>query len=86
MSNKLEDLLEQEDNWSSVLYRMDAEGLHYCFKNYSSFSEIEDDKFHQLRKQYLDVANQLETYVSYKLNEVREDINNFNIEDDKNDN
>jgi hypothetical protein len=81
--SKIDRLLEEEENWSMVNYRMDAEGFHYCFKHYSSFEEIEDEKFHGLRKRYLEVANHLETYVRYKLTEIREDINNFNEDEDE---
>jgi hypothetical protein len=75
--SKIDELLEKEENWSMVNYRMDAEGFHYCFKYYSDFDEIQDEKFHELRKRYLETANHLETYVEYKLNEIREEINNI---------
>ena len=42
---------EEYENWQMVRYRMDDEGLEYCFKHYSTFEEIEDEKFHKLRKE-----------------------------------
>lgn len=60
---------EEKENWEMVAYRMHAEGFHYCFVNYSSFSEIKDEKFHQLREAYLQVATKLENYVKVKLDE-----------------
>lgn len=59
---------EEMENWENVSYRMREEGFHYCFKHYSSFSEISDEKFHQLRLAYLKSANELEKYISEKLN------------------
>jgi len=47
---------------------MEAEGFHYCFEWYSTFEEIEDEKFHELRLAYLKAANELENYVYSKLN------------------
>jgi len=62
--------LEIED-FKCVKYRIRSEGFHYCFKHYSDFSEIEDERFHQLRKQYLAIAEELETYINTKAEEIR---------------
>jgi guanylate kinase len=48
---------------------MGAEGFHYCFRSYSSFEEIMDEKFHELRKTYLSISSQLEEYVKSKVEE-----------------
>jgi len=48
---------------SDVKYRMEEEGIDYCFRCYSSFKEINDEKFHRLRNAYLDAAEALERYV-----------------------
>jgi len=61
--------MEHYNDWESVAYRMEAEGFHYCFKHYSTFEEIEDEKFHELRLAYLKAAYELENYVDIKLNE-----------------
>jgi len=60
--------MEHYNDWESVAYRMEAEGFHYCFEWYSTFEEIEDEKFHELRLAYLKAANELENYVYSKLN------------------
>ena len=57
---------EQLEYFQSVQYRMKEEGFHYCFKHYSSFTEIKDEEFHNLRKKYLEAAAQLEEYVNKK--------------------
>jgi hypothetical protein len=75
---KLDKLYEEEENWSMVQYRMNSEGLHYCFKHYSSFDEIQDEKFHKLRKKYLRISKELEEYVKNKLENTQELISNFN--------
>ena len=45
---------EELEDWQMVQYRMDVEGIEYCFKHYSSFKEIKDDEFHKLRLQLLE--------------------------------
>lgn len=54
---------EESKRWQRVACRMDDEGMHYCFKYYSSFEAIEDPEFHRLRESYLAAAEALETYV-----------------------
>jgi hypothetical protein len=49
---------------------MKQEGLHYCFKHYSSFKEIDDEKFHELREKYLEIAQELEQYITNKTKEA----------------
>lgn len=68
----VEDLLEEFQN---VRYRMDAEGFHYCFDSYSSFTEVEDEKFHQLRMAYLESAKKLQEYVDLRIEQLEEQIN-----------
>lgn len=70
-TKKIEDQLE---NFNSVKYRIRAEGFHYCFKHYSSFTEIEDEHFHELRKQYLNSAKELEEYVNDKIDELSDKL------------
>ncbi len=70
--DKLHDELEK---FEMVRYRMEAEGFHYCFKHYSSFKEVEDEKFHELRKKYLEISNELEEYVHSKINSLNDEIN-----------
>jgi hypothetical protein len=53
---------------------MDAEGFHYCFKHYSSFEEVEDEKFHSLRESYIKIADELEEYVKSKIIEIQDEI------------
>jgi hypothetical protein len=61
--------IEEMEKWENVSYRMDAEGFHYCFQSYSNFEEIEDEEFHELRKEYLRISDKLEKYVKNKLDE-----------------
>jgi hypothetical protein len=76
MSN-LDKLHDELENLKMVQYRMVAEGFHYCFKHYSSFTEIEDEKFHELRKQYLESAKQLKDYIDLKVEEIQDNIDNI---------
>jgi regulator of replication initiation timing len=71
---KLENQLEEIE---MVRYRMGAEGFHYCFKHYSSFEDVDDDEFHRLRNKYLEVSEDLETYVHNKIEELNKRISNL---------
>ena len=42
---------------------VENEGFDYCFKNYSDFAEVKDEKFHELRKAYLEARAALVAYV-----------------------
>jgi hypothetical protein len=74
MEEKLNKLYNQLEEFQNVRYRMGAEGFHYCFKNYSSFDEIEDNKFHDLRNEYLRISKELEDYVKTKIYEIDTEI------------
>ena len=79
--NTLDKLEDELDGFENVRYRMDAEGFHYCFKHYSSFKELKDEKFHELRRKYLEVSEDLEKYVHSKINELTDKINSINDEE-----
>ena len=64
---------EEYENWQMVRYRMDNEGLEYCFKHYSSFEEIEDEKFHKLRNELLEKMKEIREYVEEKLDNYEEE-------------
>jgi hypothetical protein len=71
---KLDKLYNQLEEFQDVRYRMGAEGFHYCFESYSSFEEIKDEKFHNLRNEYLRVSKELENYVKNKISEIETEI------------
>ena len=58
--------------WESLRYRMDEEGIGYCFDGSSSWEEIEDPDFHKLRNQFIDSMNNIIDYVEDKVQEGRE--------------
>lgn len=65
---------EEQDEWNMVRYRMDNEGIDYCFESYSSFEEIKDEKFHELRLQFLKSLKEIQNYVNEKCQkEVEKD-------------
>ena len=72
---KIDKLQEQLEEFEMVRYRMENEGFNYCFKHYSSFKEVEDEKFHELRKKYLEISQELEEYVHSKINSLQDEIN-----------
>lgn len=65
--------MNKEEIWHNLLYRMDAEGFHYCFDKYSSWKEIKDEELHKLRLNYLESAKQLQEYIINKNKELNED-------------
>ena len=72
---KIDKLHEELENFEMVRYRMENEGFHYCFKHYSSFKEVQDEKFHELREKYLEISHELEGYVHSKINSLNDEIN-----------
>ena len=59
---------QELEDWEYVKSKMENEGFHYCFIYYSRFEEIKDDKFHELRKTYIESAKLLEQYINDKIN------------------
>ena len=47
-----------------MLSAVDSEGLEYAFVNYSSFEEIKDERFHELRKEFLYAYRELDRYLN----------------------
>jgi len=68
---------EEQDEWNMVRYRMDNEGIDYCFKHYSSFEEIKDEKFHELRLQFLKSLKEIQNYVNEKCQEEVEEDDDY---------
>jgi hypothetical protein len=60
---------EESDKWNAVQYHMDQEGIDYCFEFYSSFEEIADDRFHELRLRFIESMCLLRDYVNEKCSE-----------------
>ena len=60
---------EETDKWNAVQYRMDNEGIDYCFEFYSNFKEIEDERFHELRLRFIQSMCDLRDYVNEKCDE-----------------
>lgn len=42
------------------------EGFDYCFIDYSDFEQIKDEKFHELRKAYIQAHDDLIKYLGYE--------------------
>jgi hypothetical protein len=64
---------EEIENWQAVHYRMDNEGIDYCFEHYSNWEEIEDDEFHKLRLEFLSSMDKIRKYVKDKIENAEED-------------
>ena len=70
-----DELYQELEDWQMVRYRMDNEGIDYCFKHYSSFEEIKDEKFHELRNKFITSLDEIEKYVDEKITELNDKIN-----------
>ena len=57
---------DEKENFRRVNYRMKEEGFHYCFDGYSDWSEIKDEKFQELRENYLNSVIELKNYIKNK--------------------
>lgn len=67
--------LEKElEKYQKVVYRIKNEGVGYTFKHYSSFKEIEDEEFHNLRKNLIDCINLMDEYLKNKIDDLEEKI------------
>lgn len=64
---------EEIENWQAVHYRMDNEGIDYCFEHYSNWEEIEDEEFHKLRLEFLSSMDKIRKYVKDKIENSEED-------------
>jgi hypothetical protein len=71
---EIEQLEEQLDNWKAVKYRMENEGIEYCFKHYSHFEEIKDEEFHYKREKLISLMEEMEEYVQFNISETQNSI------------
>jgi hypothetical protein len=60
---------DELENWQRVQYRMEDEGIDYCFESYSSWDEIKDEEFHRLRLGFLQYMKEIREYVDKKVYE-----------------
>jgi len=74
MNKNIKKLEEDLDNFRSVQYRMDNEGIGYCFDGYSDWDEIEDEEFHKLRLEFLSSMKKIRSYVENKIETLSEEI------------
>lgn len=63
---------EELEYWHSVQYRMEEEGIDYCFEHYSRWDEIKDEEFHRLRLGFLQHMKELREYIDKKVEEGEE--------------
>lgn len=60
------DLTHKEPNkedFHRILAKTESEGFDYCFDGYSSWKDIDDPIFHDLRANYLKAKKELEQYI-----------------------
>lgn len=73
---KIDDLYQELENLEYLNAKMRDEGFDYCFRHYSSFEEIKDEKFHELRLKYIQAAEELEKYVEIQHELKQKEIDN----------
>ena len=79
---ELDKLLEESENWENVRYRMETEGIEYCFTKYSSFEEIQDEEFHLKRKKLIGLMWEMRMYIQDKITETEDKISDIDNEDE----
>lgn len=52
---------EQRENITDII---ESEGFEYAFECYSSFDDVDDEEFHELRRAYLDAMGALADYIN----------------------
>jgi hypothetical protein len=77
MTKKLKELEDDLDNFKAVQYRMDNEGIDYCFDGYSNWDEIEDEEFHKLRLEFLESMKNIRSYVENKVEELKSQVDDL---------
>ena len=55
------------EDWERVRYRIDDEGMEYCFRQYSDWEEINDEKFHELRLRLINTMEEMREYVDKQI-------------------
>ena len=74
MSITEDQLRDELDQWTSVQYRMDDEGMEYCFRSYSTWEDIKDEEFHTLRNKLIVLMETMEIFVANKIVETEDKI------------
>jgi hypothetical protein len=74
MDKNIKKLEEDLDNFRSVQYRMDNEGIGYCFDGYSDWDEIKDEEFHKLRLEFLSSMKKIREYIDNKVEVLTEQV------------
>jgi hypothetical protein len=74
MKTNIKELEDNLDNFKAVKYRMNNEGIDYCFNGYSNWDEIEDEEFHKLKQEFLDSMKKIRSYVENKIETLSEEI------------
>lgn len=54
---------KDKKNLELARWKMEDEGLDYCFRHYSSWDEIRNKEFRELVDKYVDAANALEGFI-----------------------
>ena len=65
---------EELDNWKNVKYRMKEEGMDYCFRDYSSFEEINDRVFHLLKILLTDAMDRMDNLVQSRIDDLEDKL------------
>lgn len=60
---------DELEHWHSLQFRMEEEGIDYCFEHYSRWEEIKDVEFHRLRLGFLQYMKEIREYVNKKVDE-----------------
>lgn len=61
--------MSDENSLEYVVACIDYEGFDYTFMHYDTFKKVEDKRFHNLRKAYLEARKNLANYLKEQVSE-----------------
>lgn len=73
----------KQDDAESVLSIIDTEGFDNTFNHLTTFRDIGDHRFHELRRAYVNAAQELKDYLAeaaHKKNDIPYYLRNYNYE------
>lgn len=65
MAKKKKD--DQKEAWAGLLWAIEDEGLEYAIMHKSNWDEIKDKEFHDLKEQFEQAHEALESYIDSKV-------------------
>jgi hypothetical protein len=66
----------EDDGMAYVKSKIDTEGFYYAFVYATDFRHVKDERFHELRENFLKAERELKAYVNDKAMEEEKETEN----------